>query len=468
MFYTVLLTSCILYQQSKIKTSMTQQTNTIAGTANFLSPQACDGRFNEASDIWAYGMILYEIGSKGKVPFSGMGDVQIWRHIEGRKMPDMAEIKSYFPEELKDVMVKCLGYEPKSRPQAIKIIKTIHPTSVIQKVGEIAMCTKQRLIILESKLEEITVIIERHHKENQELNETTWKQLQDNDSEADKLMKDLSSTAMLYVDRPEQPKVLNSVNSLLQNAIGPNGGELFHRTILELVMEGGVGSYIEGPIKKKDRCIAKVENDYGGNARSLVDILRGTITFESCGEMNEFLDSLKASINIRIIRFKDRVNNPGPSRYRDVLMNIKVVIDDNEENIFQVGELQLHLKSMYKLKAADHRTYDINRILNGEFSKLAVSNMENEGMVDVEDVSKCVELVTVTSKDDDNTVVDKVIENSDNITDIPAISKETLVTEAKEKTEEGKKVIEDDDLKFTSNGEIKINLMESTKVKELE
>ena len=161
------------------------------------------------------------------------------------------------------------------------------------------------------------------------------------------------------------------------------------------------------------------------------------------------------------------MNNPGPSRYRDVLMNINLVIDDNEENIFQVGELQLHLKSMSKLKAADHRTYDINRILNGEFSKLAVSNMENEDMVDVEDVSKCVELVTVTSKDDNNTVVDKVIENKDNKTDILAISKKTLVAEAKKKTEEGKKVIEDDDLKITSNGEIKINLMESTKVKEL-
>ena len=134
---------------------MTKQTNTIAGTANFLSPQACDGRFNEASDIWAYGMILYAIGSKGKVPFFGMSDVQIWRHIERRKMPDMADIKSYFPDELKDVMVKCLEYEPKSRPQTIKIIKTIHPTSVIQKVGEIAMCTKQRLNILNRNLKRL-------------------------------------------------------------------------------------------------------------------------------------------------------------------------------------------------------------------------------------------------------------------------------------------------------------------------
>ena len=98
-------------------------------------------------------------------------------------------------------------------------------------------------------------------------------------------MENLSSTTIVYANRSEQPEVLSSVNYLLQNAICPNGGELFHRTILKLVTEGGVVSYIEGLIKKKDRCIAKVENDYGGNARSLVDILRGTITFESCEKM---------------------------------------------------------------------------------------------------------------------------------------------------------------------------------------
>ena len=85
--------------------------------------------------------------------------------------------------------------------------------------------------------------------------------------------------------------------------------------------------------------------------------------------MKEFLDLLKASINIRIIRFKDRVNNPGLSRYRNFLMNISVVMDDDEANIVQVGELQLHLKSMYKIKTVDHRIYDINCILGGKFSK---------------------------------------------------------------------------------------------------
>ena len=104
---------------------------------------------------------------------------------------------------------------------------------------------------------------------------------------------------------------------------------------------------------------------------------------------------------------------------------------------------------MYELKAADHRTYDINRILNGEFSKLVVSMIENEGIIDVENISKCVaneepmiELVTV--------VVDKVTNKNDNTREILVMSKEALGTETKEKfdkidAEEGKKVIEDDD-----------------------
>jgi len=63
-------------------------------------------------------------------------------------------------------------------------------------------------------------------------------------------MKDLSSTVE-NSKWPEQPKILNYVNSLLKNALGPNGSELFHRTILELVTKGGFGSYIECPIKKR-------------------------------------------------------------------------------------------------------------------------------------------------------------------------------------------------------------------------
>ena len=132
-------------------------------------------------------------------------------------------------------------------------------------------------------------------------------------------------------------------------------------------MTKGAGVYVEVPIKQKNICISKLNNDYEGNTSRLIDIFRGTATFDSCGKMKAFLDFVKSSINIRIIRCKDRINSPGPSKYRDVLMNIIVLDDDSEAKVFQVGELQLHLKYMYKLKKADHRTYDINRIIPVDF-----------------------------------------------------------------------------------------------------
>jgi len=162
-------------------------------------------------------------------------------------------------------------------------------------------------------------------------------------------MKELSIMAKLYTETSVQPKVLDSVNSLLKKALGPNGAKLFHRVLLKFVTKGA-GVYVESPIKQKDRCISKLDNDYEGNTSRLVDIFRGTATFDSCGKMKAFLDFVKSSITFRIIRCKDRINSPGPSKFRYVLMNIIILDDDSEANIFQVGELQLHLKYMYKLK----------------------------------------------------------------------------------------------------------------------
>ena len=308
-------------------------------------------------------MILYELGSRGKAPFCGMGDIQIWRHLDQRITPDMAEIKPYFTDKLKNLMLKCWGYEPRSRPKAVNIIKMLQSSAaVIHQVEEVSMGTSDRIGLLETKLVEITGVVDDQHTQNQSTNEINWINLQEHDRGVESLMKELSIMAKLYTETPVQPKVLDSVNSLLKNALGPNGGKLFHRILLKLVTKGA-GVYVEGPIKQKDRCISKVDNDYEGNSSRLVDILRGTATFDSCGKMKAFLDFVKSSINIRIIRCKDRINSPGPSKYRDVLMNIIVLDDDSEAKVFQVGELQLHLKYMYKLKKADHRTYDINRII---------------------------------------------------------------------------------------------------------
>ena len=198
-------------------------------------------------------MILYELGSRGKAPFCGMGDIQIWRHLDQRITPDMAEIKPYFTDKLKNLMLKCWGYEPRSRPKAVNIIKMLQSNAVvIHQVEEVYMGTSDRIGLLETKLVEITGVVDDQHTQNQSTNEINWINLQEHDRGVESLMKELSIMAKLYTKTLVQPKVLDSVNSLLKNALGPNGGKLFHRILLKLVTKGAGGESKEESISCLD------------------------------------------------------------------------------------------------------------------------------------------------------------------------------------------------------------------------
>ena len=143
-------------------------------------------------------------------------------------------------------------------------------------------------------------------------------------------MDELDTLSMSYSAQPIQAEVFKSVTILMKNAKGLNGKILFHRVLLQLVNEGGIGSYIKGSLKEKNICEYKAQEDYEGNSRCLVDIIRKTIVFQSCGGMARVVYLLKSSKNISIIRIKDRVNNPLQIEYRDVLINLKVVTEDKD------------------------------------------------------------------------------------------------------------------------------------------
>ena len=81
-------------------------------------------------------------------------------------------------------------------------------------------------------------------------------------------MIELNIMAKIYIETPSQPKVLDSINSLFKHVLGPNEGKLLHRILIKLVTKGA-GEYVEGPIKQKDICISKVDNDYEGNSSRL-------------------------------------------------------------------------------------------------------------------------------------------------------------------------------------------------------
>jgi len=345
-----------------IKDSTTHHTNTRTGTCNYLSLQAFKGVFNEASDVWAYGMVLYEIGTRGKLPFEGMPDFQILRRVDQKINPNMNEIKSFFPRTLRNIMVQCWKYKPKARPSAMQIIKLIEPSTIIQAFEATNAGLNDRVKSLQSIIDDVAIAVTSQNSQNKLKNIAHWDIIKKNDSKVKSLMDELRILSMSYSAQPIQAEVFKSVTVLMENAKGPNGQILFHRVLLQLVNEGGTGSYIKGPLKEKDRCEYKAQKDYEGNSRRLVDIIRSTIVFKSCGGMARVVYLLKSSKNISIIRIKDRVNNPLETEYRDVLINLKVVAEDKDIPC-QIGEVQLHLESFYRTKPQDHNTYDVHRIL---------------------------------------------------------------------------------------------------------
>ena len=70
-------------------------------------------RFTIKSDIWSFGIVLYELITYGRVPYTGMTNAQVLEKIQtGYRMGCPLNC----PKQLHDIMVNCWREEPANRP----------------------------------------------------------------------------------------------------------------------------------------------------------------------------------------------------------------------------------------------------------------------------------------------------------------------------------------------------------------
>ncbi|XP_076175281.1 tyrosine-protein kinase Fer isoform X2 [Ptiloglossa arizonensis] len=80
----------------------------------WTAPEALNfGKYTSLCDVWSYGVLMWEIFSKGGNPYSGMSNSQAREKIDaGYRMPAPENT----PDEIYRLMLRCWEYEPEKRP----------------------------------------------------------------------------------------------------------------------------------------------------------------------------------------------------------------------------------------------------------------------------------------------------------------------------------------------------------------
>ena len=107
---------------AKVLSPNTLFARTIVGTPYYLSPELCEDKpYNEKSDVWALGVVLYEMCTGGKHPFDAQNEGALIRKIMKGVYPPLPAGK--FSAQLSDILRLCLTMDYKQRPDTAFLLR---------------------------------------------------------------------------------------------------------------------------------------------------------------------------------------------------------------------------------------------------------------------------------------------------------------------------------------------------------
>lgn len=89
----------------------------------WMAPESLkDGVFTSQSDVWSYGIVIWEMATLASQPYQGLSNEQVLKYvIDGGIM----EKPENCPDRLYDLMRRCFHYNPKLRPTFVQLIENL-------------------------------------------------------------------------------------------------------------------------------------------------------------------------------------------------------------------------------------------------------------------------------------------------------------------------------------------------------
>ncbi|KAL1453201.1 hypothetical protein WDU94_007366 [Cyamophila willieti] len=89
----------------------------------WTAPEALNfGKYTSLCDVWSFGVLAWEIFSRGGTPYAGLSNTKAREQIDsGYRMPPPDDT----PEEMYRLMLKCWEYAPENRPHFDQIYKIV-------------------------------------------------------------------------------------------------------------------------------------------------------------------------------------------------------------------------------------------------------------------------------------------------------------------------------------------------------
>ncbi|XP_026277829.2 insulin-like receptor isoform X2 [Frankliniella occidentalis] len=91
----------------------------------WMAPESLkDGVFTSASDVWSYGVVLWEMATLASQPYQGLGNEEVLRYV---KEGGVMEAPENCPTQLYDLMRKCWQFRQLNRPSFFNLVEMLLP-----------------------------------------------------------------------------------------------------------------------------------------------------------------------------------------------------------------------------------------------------------------------------------------------------------------------------------------------------